>query len=1072
MVRKWGVAANLLVVLFFLTTNVWAQQSRETFGKSRVQYKVFDWRYFSTENFDIYFYKGGDKVAKDAAKYLEDEFERLTDIIGYSPYSKTKVFLYNSISDLQQSNIGINDATFSVGGQTDFIKSHVEIAHTGTIVGLKEELLLNVTRLLINDMMFGGSLTDMFQSAYLLNLPEWFIEGAAYYLAQGWSMEMDDYVRELVRSKKIKKVTKFSGEDAVLAGQSIWNFIAERYGMNSISNILNLTRIIRNEEKSISNTLGTDFKKVLLEWQAFYTTQAGHLQGTYIKPEDNLKIHAKNKKDLVFSSVRLAPHGRQVAYAENDNGRYTVKIHNFETKAETAILSGGYRVINQQVDKDVPLVDWIDENTLGIINYHKGSVTFWAYDLLTHSKIPTQLARLDQVKSMDFSGNGRLGILSADVNGQNDLYLLSVRRGRLRRLTNDQFDDNYAAFVPNTNTIAFSSNRITDSLTVKATEFDKLTDNFNLFFYSLDTTKQVLARITNTISKDVRPIPQSAYEIFYLSDQKGIQNVFKYSIVDSLYTQVSNYAYSLKDFDINFETGKMAYIMPDFDEEYLYLDPSPNLQRTIFTPQSKRQETIQAKFMAERRRQKQLEQKSEDPVVVDFREKEPVVDEDTDLIDTDNYVFDKEVDDDSGEQTESFLTRYRRLQTNKDIIGPLPYETRFSADNLVTSWVVDPFRGFGILVETEMNDLLEDHRFYGGIMAATDFRSGDVFAEYNYLKTPIDFGAKFLRSVIKQDVDAEGTLVSQQYNKNILEVSAAMPLNAKSKVAVKPFIALTKFENLDPNLVGQALTSASAPLRRNNNYIGAKVEYVFDNSIIRGMNLIEGTRGKASFSHYEGITDKERSFSRLSLDLRHYQKIHRDLIFATRAYYGKSFGRMPAKFMLGGMDNWLFNRTEQGGTNNPLRDEFSKDNVENPDIFFAEFVTSLRGFNYNTFFGTDVLLFNAEIRFPIIKYFYRGPISSNFFRNLQFVGFYDIGSAWTGPSPFSSDNEVNTEIIERPNSVFRAEIQNFSSPWLQSYGVGMRTVILGFYMKFDLAWPIEDYRVQSPRLFATLGFDF
>jgi hypothetical protein len=32
--------------------------------------------------------------------------------------------------------------------------------------------------------------------------------------------------------------------------------------------------------------------------------------------------------------------------------------------------------------------------------------------------------------------------------------------------------------------------------------------------------------------------------------------------------------------------------------------------------------------------------------------------------------------------------------------------------------------------------------------------------------------------------------------------------------------------------------------------------------------------------------------------------------------------------------------------------------------------------------------------------------------------------------------------------------------------------MLGYYMKFDLAWPVENYQVSKPRFYVTLGFDF
>jgi len=61
------------------------------------------------------------KGSRRSDSILESEFDRITDLIGWPPYLKTKVFLYNSITDLQQSNIGLNHTQFNVGGETEFL---------------------------------------------------------------------------------------------------------------------------------------------------------------------------------------------------------------------------------------------------------------------------------------------------------------------------------------------------------------------------------------------------------------------------------------------------------------------------------------------------------------------------------------------------------------------------------------------------------------------------------------------------------------------------------------------------------------------------------------------------------------------------------------------------------------------------------------------------------------------------------------------------------------------------------------------------------------------------------------
>jgi outer membrane protein assembly factor BamA len=254
-------------------------------------------------------------------------------------------------------------------------------------------------------------------------------------------------------------------------------------------------------------------------------------------------------------------------------------------------------------------------------------------------------------------------------------------------------------------------------------------------------------------------------------------------------------------------------------------------------------------------------------------------------------------------------------------------------------------------------------------------------------------------------------------------------------------------------------------------YSGGTMDMVYDNSISTGMNIIEGTRGKLSAIYYGAIGNSEKSFGRISLDVRHYQKIYREIVFAVRGFAGTFYGSSPKKFMLGGMDNWFQNTINYEGVQNPL---VTSVGTYNENLLFSEFATSLRGFDFSTLYGNSVVLANAELRVPLVRAFSNGPIASNFFRNLQFTAFYDVGTSWTGPLPFNAQNSVRKRIVpeDLSGSPFRIEINEYLNPWLYSYGFGMRTMMLGYYMKFDLAWPVENYSVKDPRFFVTLGFDF
>ncbi|MBS1559121.1 MAG: PD40 domain-containing protein [Bacteroidetes bacterium] len=1154
MMNRMCRLTSVFVILFF-TFQGFGQHATEPFGRNRIQFKDFEWKYLSSENFDVYFYGSRGKVAREALQYLELEFDRITDLLGYYPYQKTKVFLYNSIADLQQSNVGLNHSRFNVSGETEFVKPYVEIAHPGNLEEFKEELVYKLSNLFVNEMMFGGNLRDVFASSVLLNLPAWFIDGTSYYVAYGWNEEMDDYARQLVKSNNINRSFRSTNSDAALAGQSVWNYIVERYGKSSINNILNYTRIIRNEEKSILITLGIPFRQLMTDWKNFYKLSEERVAQHFTGLPDSLRFTKRGFKRIVYTTVKISPDGKSVAYAENDRGKFVVKVKSLENGKESVILTGGNRIITQTVDYRVPLLSWADATTLGVIGLKDGQYVFWLYDLKTKTKLPRELDKFSNIRSFSFSNNGRLLIISADFEGQNDLFLLSSRRDRTKRLTRDAYDDLDPSFIPNSNTIVFSSNRVSDSLSTDEKQLQKLSPNYNLFLYNIDTTTNRLIRITHTLSKDFHPLALNDSSVFYLSDQRGIVNIFRYNLKLKTYTQVTGYNASIKDYDIDFNNRQLAMVVTQNLKENIFLIKNFDLHQQVFTTPTHRKELLLARGLIERKKKepvkpmtikdlinsrikpkadsanrKEPEKNITIKDLINSRLKErpdtlipkntplpnsnktidsvkkiappteintenysfdeapttapkpttkvtvqPTVNPTQKTLNTDDYVFDDEATTpkNTARPNETFLTRYLKAREVNKVTGPFPYEPKFSYDNLITNIVIDQLRGWSMRVETQMNDMLENFRFNGGLqLSISDLKSGDVWGEFHYLPKRLDFSARFDRKVIfwqTKNSDIVGYSENQKYSYQKVEVGVSYPLSVRTRVSLKPFLGYTEF--LDRGYTSTSTSSTPSTTffpTSTQVYSGARAEVVYDNSVVSGLNMIEGTRGKISAITYNAWGNKRMNFSQVYADVRHYQKIYNEIVFAVRGYAGTFLGNAPKSYLLGGVDNWAFNNTNYSGSTNPLN---NAPTAYNTQLLFVDFATCLRGFDYATQYGNSVAVANAEIRVPVVRALSSGPITSNFFRNLQFTGFYDIGSAWTGSIPIGSGNNGSVREVSTP-PVFIAKIKEYLNPWLYSYGVGFRSMMFGYYLKMDMAWPIVNYQVQSPRLQVSLGFDF
>ena len=138
---------------------------------------------------------------------LEGEYDRITqDVLGYALYSKAKVFIYNSVSDLQQSNIGINNKDFTSSGQTDFVKPQVEVAYPGNAVAFKQRV--NFPGFKTTDQghdVRWVALLKCFKAPICLIYLTGLLKGGALYITNGWSVDMDDYMRDYFKEQKVQK---------------------------------------------------------------------------------------------------------------------------------------------------------------------------------------------------------------------------------------------------------------------------------------------------------------------------------------------------------------------------------------------------------------------------------------------------------------------------------------------------------------------------------------------------------------------------------------------------------------------------------------------------------------------------------------------------------------------------------------------------------------------------------------------------------------------------------------------------------------------------------------------------
>lgn len=348
-----------LLFFFMITVSLWMipelasgqfyNGSQMEFGRKRVQYRDFVWTYYRYDRFDTYFYRGGEELANHASAYADvylDEIERKLEM---RIDDKFIFIVYNSLDDLKQSNIGyMSGQTYNTGGITHILDNKVFLYFNGDIANYEEQIRAGLAKILIDHMTQGGSIGSQIKNSTLMNFPSWYIDGLVSYLSNPWSTEMDNFVKDGFVSGKFQKFNHLQGENARLAGHSLWYYIASTYGETVIPDIVYMAKSSRNTESGFYYVINVSFKRLIEEWRKFYEEKYLGEEAVVILPQSST-IKKKPNKKFVYDRARVSPDGRYIAFSYNETGKYKVYIQDLNTGKKKKVLSKGNR-LNEKVD--------------------------------------------------------------------------------------------------------------------------------------------------------------------------------------------------------------------------------------------------------------------------------------------------------------------------------------------------------------------------------------------------------------------------------------------------------------------------------------------------------------------------------------------------------------------------------------------------------------------------------------------------------------------------------------------------------------------------------------------------
>ncbi len=1070
---------------------------RQDFGKNRVQYNDFDWVFYRFDRFDIYFYRGNDELAAQTARFTEKELIRIENLLDAPLDDRVQILVFNNLSDLKQSNVNSNDdEDYQANGVTRISGRRLFVYFDGSYKNLKENLRSGLAEVVLSNLIYG-SFTESIRNSALLNLPGWYTEGLISYLGSpGQNTEMETWVRDGFLSGKYKNINVLMEQDARYAGHSIWNYIAETYGQKVIKNVVYMAIVNRNIESGFLYILGNDLETVIGGWKDWLAKKYRENDNLPPLPEKGLlKIPKRHR----ITQTAASPDGRYLSYVVQRFSRYRVYLYDFEKNKRKKILTDGYRIA-QNSDYSYPIMTWHPNGEImAMITEEKGFIYLNYYNLKDKNWEKKPFFKFDKILSFSYSEDGKRFLMSAVKDGQSDIFIYTILNTKIEQLTNDSYDDLHPAWIEGGRRVAWSSNRPNNVLknNEEATVFPK--NDLDLFAMPAAVPDDTAEIWRLTQSPNVDEIAPKAYQpgfVTFLSDRSGVRNRHLIEIDSSIgyVDTTTHYEYDFTEYQLtNSRRNILAHnYFPEREKitDVLFFDQR---FRVYETPMERFEDLSAERISGSAPPTPSGESSAQTPAQSSLPQNSPLYYPGVDFNDFEVNIYDYQFDDDQGRSRPSRNEKPRPrpvkilpepgnvMQPQNDTLEIPPkrnyflsfYEDDFSVsfDNIFLNPQYQRFTGFvssdllnagfNMQFKAGVMDLMHDYRIIAGLQTGFQPLPGTSLApNASFFVGVVDYKNRLDKEyiynrrselLIRSFVDYQRIITHEATSK------FTWPFNPVSSVRGSLGYRLDQTIQLSRDQASYETPTLYQ------NYGIAKLAYVYDNSRKIGLNLYAGTRMKIFTEYYRNLQETPTGLHTAGIDFRNYQILHKNLIWANRFASGTSFGPEKLIYIMGGVDNAF----------SPEFDPTTPIATEN-NYIFQTLVTNMRGFFQNVRNGNSFAVINSELRWPVFSYLLTKPIRSDFIKNFQVIGFGDVGTAWNGLNPYDRENAINTRVVNfgSTSGNSRVVLDSQKDPIVMSYGLGLRTRLFGYFLRFDWAWPVEDGLVLDRQFCFSIGMDF
>ncbi|HMA62248.1 MAG TPA: hypothetical protein VKP78_06305 [bacterium] len=1006
------------------------------YGKNKVTYDDFDWQYLKTRHFDVFYYKGGRKLAEFAAPIAEDQIDRLSKLFGWNMSTRVPLLIYNSHRDFQQTNVVQSYMGEGVQGVTELFKNRAVVAFDGDYHAFWHVLRHELLHVYINEYIYGGSIQNVISGKIRTQVPLWMNEGIAEYSSMKWDTRADMIMRDLVISSQIPDLSQLRYYLVYKGGQSFYRFIVDKYGVEKIGELWKNLKAHHRVDKTFQVTFGKKVEEISNDWHKWLKREywqdlqdREEIEEFATRLTDHMEL-----KNSYNTAPAISPNGKKVALiSDRDDYMDIYLISALDGKVIKKVLRGQNKPALEEMKILRPKLDWSpDGKKLVIATKSGGSDALIFIDINTEEFKRVPIKQVNEIYSASWSPDGKKIAFSGLYEGQTDLYCYMIESDSLVRLTNDQYSDFGPSWSPNSQQIVFASarnpNKIDEANLPATANIDHRTD---LYIYDIKSDEIKELFVSNWNSSD--PVwPKTGHHIFFTSDSNGVSNIYSLNMYNGDVKALTNALTGCYYPESSSNGKKIAFAGYANRGWDVYTINNP-LER------SAQIDTIKpTKFALENKNLWRNNDKIDQMTALEDEKKYSGSGGASQAYSS--YIFRPKsfISTEDTTQQEEELVEKTDEKSDSTEAGEYPtrdYKTKFTLDFVSSQAGYSTYWGFQGTNVFVFSDILGNHRITLGTEMYLDLKDSDYYLTYQYLQQRWDY---YFTGFHMANFYGYGGQMYRWRNYGF-DLITAYPFSKFSRLETG-----LMWYNVQQSWVN--LTTGQSEKLNTLNTIMPRAALVYDNSMWGYLSPINGWRARLDMVVSPKYNQNALEFTKLKADVRKYVKLNRNYSFAFRLSSGISLGADRQNYFLGGMNSWL---------NYKFKRDYDLSNPE--ELYYSEIITPLRGARYYERQGNKFFLGNIEFRYPFIEYLKLGWPLPMLLGGIQGCTFMDFGTAWSDDLKLIGHND---------------ERGLYMDDLVSGVGFGARIYLGYFLLRIDTAWRYDMDSFSKPKYYISLGLDY